>query len=231
MEPGEVRLSELVFGQRGSASVMRLQQALNDHQLAGGRTLGVTGDYLEQTDEEVRKCQQQHDFGNDPVRGSSVGPKQAEHLFEGTGNVVTAGAIQGAALGSVRLWMHYSGKPTGTLRVTETDDWVAMDFRVDDPPLTGSEHHMLYCRVDFLWKAGGGDAKVECKYVREDKDETAFDERHYEHGTKSVPFQQMHFEEGHAGIGGRWYMRVHGGASAMVLKTRYCKTHVLGVRP
>ncbi len=234
MGPGEVDLADLVFGQQDSDSVRRLQQALNAHPLAGGRTLPITGDYLDLTDAEVRKCQQQHGFGNDPAGGSSVGPRQAKHLFRRTNDAVDAGATvahtqsRGGQLG---LWMHYSGKPRGILRVTESAGWVAIDVHVPDPPLSGSEHHMLYARVLFIWKGGSEFAKVECKYVRDDGDETAFDERHYEHGTKTVPFQQVHFEEGQAGLGGRWFMRVHGGASAMDLKTRYCKSHVIGLRP
>ena len=231
--PGEVDLAELVFGARDSDSVRRLQQALNEHPLTGGATLPVTGDYLDLTDAEVRKCQKQHGFGNDPVGGSSVGPRQAKHLFAKRPDVVDAEPAAGhtrASAGQVKLWMHYSGKPGGTMRVREADGWVPIDVHVPDPPLSGSEHHMLYARVFFVWKAGSEFAKVECKYVRADNDETAFDERHYEHGTKTVPFQQMHFEEGEAGLGGRWFMRVHGGASAMDLTTRYCKSHVLGFR-
>lgn len=124
------------------------------------------------------------------------------------------------------IWTEYSGKPGGTKRVTEADEWVKMDFSVPATPYTGSEHHLMYARVNFGWKSGNGMAKVECKYVRSNGDETAFDERHYEHGTKSVPFQQKHFEDGEKGVGGNWYMKIHGGASFMELTTRYCKTHV-----
>ena len=72
-------------------------------------------------------------------------------------------------------------------------------------------------------------AKVECKYVRENGDATAMDERHYAAGTKSVPFQMLHFEQGEKGQGGRWWMRVHGGVASMEITTRYAKVHVVAV--
>jgi Peptidase family M23/N-acetylmuramoyl-L-alanine amidase len=78
---GKVYLSKLKYGQMDSDSVKRLQMHLNDHSLKGGQTLPVSGNYLDETDEEVRLCQQQHGFGNDPAKASYVGRKQAEHLF------------------------------------------------------------------------------------------------------------------------------------------------------
>lgn len=85
---GLVKLSKLRFGQRGSDSVRRLQRALNNHRLSGGQRLPITGNYLEKTDQEVRLCQQQHGFGNDPPRKSFVGPRQAQHLFASTGDTI-----------------------------------------------------------------------------------------------------------------------------------------------
>lgn len=78
---GDVYLSKLKYGQKDSDSVRRLQFALNQHPLTNGSTLPITGNYLDQTDREVRLCQQQHKYGNDPVKKSYVGPKQASHLF------------------------------------------------------------------------------------------------------------------------------------------------------
>lgn len=88
MPSGKVYLSKLRFGQRDSDSVKRLQSVLNDHKLAGGSTLPVTGNYLDMTDNEVRLCQQQHGFGNDPAGKSFIGPQQAEHLFAKSGHLV-----------------------------------------------------------------------------------------------------------------------------------------------
>jgi murein DD-endopeptidase MepM/ murein hydrolase activator NlpD len=83
-----VYLSKLHYGQEDSDSVYYLQDALNNHSLSGGETLPLTGNYLSETDEEIRLCQQQHGFGNDPVNESYVGPNQATHLFAGTGLTV-----------------------------------------------------------------------------------------------------------------------------------------------
>lgn len=82
---GQVYLEKLHYGQQDSDSVWYLQDVLNRHTLQGGQTLPTTGNYLSETDEEVRLCQQQHGFGNDPVNASYVGPQQAEHLFAGSG--------------------------------------------------------------------------------------------------------------------------------------------------
>ena len=76
-----VLLSELMFGEKDSSSVRRLQRALNRHRNHGDPRLEITGDYTDETDLAVRTCQQRHHFGNDPVRKSNVGPMQAAHLF------------------------------------------------------------------------------------------------------------------------------------------------------
>jgi hypothetical protein len=81
----KVYLSKLKYGQKDSDSVWYLQDALNDHTLEGGQELPLTGNYLEETDEEVRLCQKQHGYGSDPDNKSFVGKKQAEHLFKGRG--------------------------------------------------------------------------------------------------------------------------------------------------
>ena len=85
---GPVYLSKLHYGQMASDSVKRLQDALNGHHLQSGQTLPTTGNYLDETDEEVRLCQAQHGFGQDPPGASYVGPKQASHLFAGSPHYV-----------------------------------------------------------------------------------------------------------------------------------------------
>ncbi len=82
---GEVYLSKLKYGQKDSDSVKRLQASLNAHLKLN---LPYTGGYFDLTDEAVRSCQKTHDFGSDPVKGSYVGPKQAQHIFTGTGHNV-----------------------------------------------------------------------------------------------------------------------------------------------
>jgi hypothetical protein len=134
------------------------------------------------------------------------------------------------AMPVLELWKKYSGKPSGDMHLTDGSDWKALDCVISAaPPIDGSEHHMMYARVNFTWTQNTGMAKVECKFVRSDGDETAFDERHYEHGTKSVPFQQIHFEDG-SKLAGKWYMKIHGGGANATLTTRYCKTHVIGFK-
>jgi murein DD-endopeptidase MepM/ murein hydrolase activator NlpD len=80
-----VYLSKLRYGQEDSDSVWYLQRALNGHPLDGGEELPLTGNYFAMTDEEVRLCQGQHLPPADPVNASYVGPKQANHLFAGSG--------------------------------------------------------------------------------------------------------------------------------------------------
>lgn len=72
-----VRLSNLKFGMSND-DVKDLQRALNRHNLSPD--LPVTGNYLAKTDAAVRRCQNQHGFGLDPVLHSYVGRKQALHL-------------------------------------------------------------------------------------------------------------------------------------------------------
>lgn len=84
-----IYLSKLRYGQTDSDSVWYLQNVLNGHTLSGGQTLPLTGNYLDETDEEVRLCQDQHfSWAPDPVNGSNVGPDQAAHLFNGLGLTV-----------------------------------------------------------------------------------------------------------------------------------------------
>jgi murein DD-endopeptidase MepM/ murein hydrolase activator NlpD len=84
----QVLLSRLQFGKKNAASVRLLQSALNAHKLAGVPALPVSGNYLKDTDNAVRTCQQLHKFGNDPVGKSNVGPMQAAHLFGKTVTIV-----------------------------------------------------------------------------------------------------------------------------------------------
>lgn len=83
-----VYLEKLHYGQQDSDSVRHLQEVLNGHPLTGGETLPISGNYLDETDEEVRLCQVQHGYGNDPAGHSYVGPSQADHLFAGKGYTI-----------------------------------------------------------------------------------------------------------------------------------------------
>lgn len=79
---GTVLLSKLKYGQRDSDSVRELQKALNKHL---GLHLPASGNYLDQTDAAVRKCQSEHGYGNDAPKKSFVGQRQATHLGLHTG--------------------------------------------------------------------------------------------------------------------------------------------------
>jgi hypothetical protein len=144
------------------------------------------------------------------------------------------------------IWPDFSGKPTKTQIMAADSTWRMIDgIACDDPPLSGTEDHMLYARLNFIWRpvtgampstleqmvkqAAAYTGKVECKYIRESGDETSFDERHYAYGTKSVPFQQLHWEEGAKGQGGRWWMKFHGGLASVEITTRYGKIRVIAV--
>ena len=78
---GAVYVHKLKYGQRDSDSVRRLQYVLNGIPLQGGETLPVTGNYLTDTDDEVRRWQRSIGNTVDPVGGSSIGPLQAARLF------------------------------------------------------------------------------------------------------------------------------------------------------
>lgn len=86
--PPIVYLSRLMYGVKESPSVKELQDALNNHAMPGAVTLPATGNYYNMTDTEVRRCQDQHGelWGQEVADGpqlSTVGPKQAAHVFSG----------------------------------------------------------------------------------------------------------------------------------------------------
>jgi murein DD-endopeptidase MepM/ murein hydrolase activator NlpD len=71
-----VRLENLRYG-RSHDDVKDLQRALNAHLHL---SLPLTGFYGDQTDAAVRKCQYDHDLGEDAPKHSFVGSRQAVHL-------------------------------------------------------------------------------------------------------------------------------------------------------
>lgn len=225
---GLVYLSKLVYGQDDSDSVRRLQMHLNGHSLDGGETLPVTGFYGDQTDEEVRLCQVQHGFGSDPAGGSSVGPKQAAHLFTGCGCSIVDDLGEpdappeqgGGAVGQV--WHDYSGKPGGTLTIQGSADYVKVDASAADAPGDGLEFHMLYANLDLTW-SGSGDGTIRVKYVREGGDATGYQDYTVANGRSDFLIQPIHWEAGEKGVGGDWYINVGGGISKAVVGTRYVK--------
>lgn len=81
-----VRLSHLQRGRQNSEDVRHLQRRLNAVQNSG---LPITGNYLDQTHNEVRRHQRATGTNPTGTQGSDhVGPTQAEILFRGTGITV-----------------------------------------------------------------------------------------------------------------------------------------------
>jgi hypothetical protein len=237
---GTVYLSKLHYGQRDSDSVIELQAALNAHTLSGGQTLPITGDYLDQTDEEVRLCQRQHGYGNDPVNGSNVGPEQAGHLFPDNVTIiddrppvvdppptVDPPDVPDAAWidHTFGLWKWYSGKQTGAIDLDNDGEWHSI---LPAQPASGitaesSEHHFLYLRCE-LPDNRTADRTIETKFVRSDGDATAYSSPAWTPNARdSVAIFNAHFEDG-SGLGGQWWVKVSGGN--IEITTRYAKTHV-----
>lgn len=145
----------------------------------------------------------------------------------------------------VAYWRDYSGKPKGEQVIAPDWKWTDVDgVAIAAPSIDGAEDRSLYLRILFDWPAappGTEDvdawlralpaARVEVRWVRDsgtpadpsDDDETANDHRQYEGGTKSVPLRVMHSEEGEAGNGGRWQVRLAGGPLGARITTRYAK--------
>jgi hypothetical protein len=237
---GTVYLSKLHYGQRDSDSVIELQAALNAHKLTGGHTLPITGDYLDLTDQEVRLCQAQHGYGNDPVNSSSVGPAQAAHLFPDNVTIVddrpepvdpvpTPDPPDVADVEWVDhtfgLWKWYSGKDTATMDLDNDGAWHKVCKAQPASGITAesSEHHFLYLRCE-LPSNRTADRTIETKFVRSDGDATAYSSPAWTPNARdSVAMFNAHFEDG-SGLGGQWWVKVTGGN--IELTTRYAKTHV-----
>jgi hypothetical protein len=247
VDEGDVYLSKLIYGQEDSDSVSRLQVALNGHKLEGGSNLPITGNYFDQTDHEVRLCQQQHGFGDDPVGASSVGPSQADHLFAGTGNNVIndlpdivppeppdppdpespepepEGTIEGYG-----TWDWYSGKKSGPVTISPSAGWV--DLPGLKQPASGKkegnprDHHFIYTRWE-LPSNRSADRVGEVRWVRDDGDATAYDYRYMGLKKNSYGWGSYHTEAG-SGIGGKWQARVTGGTDPVKITTNYAKTEI-----
>lgn len=79
---GDVYSEKLHYGQKDSDSVRRLQYQLNGVSLDGGQELPITGNYLDDTDHEVRLWQEQVcEDPPDPAGESFLGPAQTAAMF------------------------------------------------------------------------------------------------------------------------------------------------------
>jgi len=225
--PGEVYLSKLVYGQKDSDSVSRLQDVLNGHPLSEGSVLPLTGNYLDSTDHEVRLCQQQHGFGNDPVGASSVGPSQADHLFAGSGHTVHNDLDNGTDGGSpptggtdpaetktfpLGIEYHYSGKPAGEL--TFSGSYKKLDVAAWAPKKKGLTFGMLYANVD-------GEGEFRTRLIRDPDDATAY-QTHYAKSGDNYLLTHLWFESGEAGRK-LWYEFCSMDGTSHTVTTRYAK--------
>ena len=166
----------------------------------------------------------------------------AEHLKPSVAAEVPAPARRGKATtgDQVTWWRDYSGKPKTTQTVPVDERWHQVDgIPVGAPPVTGMEFHLLYARLAIAWPADATEhVTVQAKWVRDggtpddpkDDDPTAYGLGQYAPGTTNVPYDRLHFEDGQKGVGGAWWITAAGGASELVITTRYAKTHVIAVQ-
>ena len=235
---GNIYLSKLKFGQEDSDSVKRLQMHLNAHPLEDGSEIPVSGNYFDQTDKEVRLCQEQHGFGLDPAGASFVGASQAAHLISGCDCVIhddleeppvttppdpPAGVTEG-----VGIWDWYSGKETDKVLVHPDGAW--HDIKIDAQPASNiagksKEEHFLYLRI-HLPKGRSATRTIHTRFVRSDGDETAYKSPAWDAGASdSIAYENFHVESG-SGLGGKWQIMVEGGTDPLDYTTRYAKTYV-----
>jgi hypothetical protein len=130
------------------------------------------------------------------------------------------------------VWTDFSGKPSGTLTISNAQDYVSMDFVTDDPPSSGLELHLMYVNCELTW--GSDDVGIiRVKYRRDDGDDTAYQDYCVPKGAAigspdTFLLTATHWESGEKGKGGRWYLRCEGGITSVKLGTRYAKIAVVG---
>lgn len=213
---GPVYLSKLRYGQHDSDSVRRLQMHLNGHPLQGGETLQVTGNYLSQTDEEVRLCQSQHLPPADQPEQSTVGPKQAAHLFTGCACEVIDDREEPPVTATGDYW--YSGKPAGTL--TFSDSYKRLDVDKWAPPTDCVIMSMLYLNV-----TGEGEFRV--RLVRDPDDMTGY-QTFYAKAGDNFLLTHVWFEKAEAGRKLWWEMSAMDSGQTFTANTRYAKFCAVG---
>lgn len=218
IEHGPVYLDKLVYGQRDSDSVKRLQLHLNGHSLEppGHIMLPITGNFLQDTETVVRADQDQHFSGADPVGYTFVGPQQAAHLFTGCACEIieTAGTPPPETESppvSDDYW--YSGKPSGTLIVG--DSYKKLDVDKWAPKADGLIMSMLYLNV-----SGEGEFKV--RLCRDPDDYTAY-QTYYAKAGDSFLLTHVWFEMAEANRKLWWEIGCADSGYTLELGTRYAK--------
>jgi hypothetical protein len=134
--------------------------------------------------------------------------------------------------GGDTVWSDYSGKPSGTLTISNAQDYVSMDFKTDAPPSSGLEFHLLYVNCELVWASGADMGIIRVKYRRDDGDDTAYQDYCVPAGEAigspdTFLLTATHWEDGEKGKGGRWYLRAEGDLASVKLGTRYAKIAVV----
>lgn len=215
---GEVYLSKLKYGQQDSDSVERLQMHLNAHKLEGGHDIVEDGDYGEQTDVEVRLCQDQHLPPADAAGKSFVGPTQAEHLFTNCAcTIINDTEPEEPEAPPVTAGGHYwfSGKPAGTLTVT--DSYKRLDVDKWAPPVDGLLMSMLYLNVSVET-----DTEFRVRLIRDPDDATAY-QTYYAVPGDSFLLTHVWFEMGEKGRPLWWEISCSDSNDTLKINTRYAK--------
>lgn len=218
IEHGEVYLSKLKYGQEDSDSVKRLQLHLNNHSLDGGQELPISGNYFDETDEEVRLCQTQHGFGSDPAKKSFVGAEQAAHLIKSCACKIiddTETEAPPVADGTGDYW--YSGKPEGTLIVG--DSYKKLDVPAYKPAKACVLISMIYLNV-----TGEGEFRV--RLVRDPDDYTAY-QTYYAKAGDSFLLTHVWFEKAEANRKLWWEIGCTDSGYTLSLASRYAKFAVI----
>lgn len=135
--------------------------------------------------------------------------------------------------GEENVWSDYSGKPSGTLTITNAQDYEPLDFATADPPTSGLELHLLYVNCEITWTADPTMGVIRVKYHRDDGDDTAYQDYAVPAGEAignpdAFLITATHWESGEKGLGGRWHLRCEGDIASVKLGTRYAKIAVIG---
>lgn len=226
---GPVYRSKLVYGQKDSDSVRRWQDALNGHPLEGGENLPVTGNFLDQTQEETYLCADQHGFPKE------LPPTVAHmtHLLDGTDHEIIDDVEepdvppdQENIDSDVGIWDWYSGKKDSKILVYPDGKWHNIDLPSQPASgKSGKEEHFLYLRI-HLPKGRSATRTIHTRFVRSDGDETAYKSPAWPSDSDdSIAYENFHPEKG-TGLGGKWQILVDGGTDPIDYTTRYAKTYV-----
>jgi hypothetical protein len=131
----------------------------------------------------------------------------------------------------MRIWHLFSGKPAGALDL-DAGRWHRIDAHTPADPVGGLVWHMAYLHVEPRWRVGRTVGAVTARFVRHDDPDGATGYHtwvlHRSAGVDWWPLQPTHFEEGHAGVGGHWEVRLTGGLAGARITTRYVKSQGVG---